>query len=264
MCQNQIEKGVAELKFDTKVYDFKTSYEHQSINFIYTFKNLGNETLVINDLKSSCVCIKMDLSKTQFEPGESGEIKGFFNPIYRGTQEGKLSVKKITISANTVPSKTFLQLKGVIQTDINRPENSKYLIDNIDYQAIEFRGSKKGNQIISRVKLIENLSDTLKTEGSVFVFDDGNRIENPPNIDTTFTGVFVKFNSGVIVEETMYIHGVRNGLFRKYSHNGDLLKRGTYKIDNLDGLLFIYDKKGRILLNELYEEGRMINYSPRW
>jgi len=56
-------------------YDFGEIPEDEKIEHIFTIKNIGRETLKILKVTTGCGCTRAQASKTEIEPGESGEIE---------------------------------------------------------------------------------------------------------------------------------------------------------------------------------------------
>ena len=52
--------------------------------------------------------------KEPIAPGAKGEIKVVFDSKGKGSKEGKLDTKKVTITANTDPAQTFLNIQGIV------------------------------------------------------------------------------------------------------------------------------------------------------
>lgn len=100
--------NVAKITFDDTRFDFGTINEGAIINHVYKFTNTGKVPLVINDARSTCGCTVPDWPKDPIKPGESGEISVKFDS--KGKKDRQ--VKPITITANTYPNKTVLQIKG--------------------------------------------------------------------------------------------------------------------------------------------------------
>jgi hypothetical protein len=64
----------------------------------YRFTNVGTQPVKIQNIKPSCGCTTAALSKTEFAPGESGEIKAKF--IFGGRTGKQEKAIAVTTSAN--------------------------------------------------------------------------------------------------------------------------------------------------------------------
>lgn len=65
----------AALQWDTLSYKIKASTTDTSASVVFPFKNKGDKSIVINEVKSSCGCTTAELAKTEYKGGEKGEIK---------------------------------------------------------------------------------------------------------------------------------------------------------------------------------------------
>ncbi len=102
--------NVAKMTFDEKRFDFGTIKEGEIVNHVYKFTNTGKVPLIISDARSTCGCTVPKWPKETIEPGESGKISVRFDS--KGKKERQ--VKPITITANTYPNQTILQIKGTV------------------------------------------------------------------------------------------------------------------------------------------------------
>jgi Protein of unknown function (DUF1573) len=102
--------NVAKITFDEKRYDFGTINEGEIVKHIYKFTNTGKISLIINDARSTCGCTVPQWPKDPIKPGKSGEISVRFDS--KGKKD--YQAKPITITANTYPNQTFLQIKGTV------------------------------------------------------------------------------------------------------------------------------------------------------
>jgi hypothetical protein len=67
------------IKFEKTEFDFGTITEGKSVEFVFKFSNIGNDTLVITSVRASCGCTAVLLSEKIIAPGGSGEIKVVFD-----------------------------------------------------------------------------------------------------------------------------------------------------------------------------------------
>lgn len=97
-----------------EVFDYGTIDEGEIVEHVYKFKNTGSEPLSISNAKGSCGCTVPDWPRNPILPGESGEILVKFNSKGKGKVGGGAQSKKVTITANTDPAKTYLTIKGTV------------------------------------------------------------------------------------------------------------------------------------------------------
>jgi hypothetical protein len=100
----------AEIKFDKLVHNFGTFSEKEPVvSCIFTFTNVGEQPLVINQAVASCGCTVPEYTKTPVQPGEKGELK----VTYNGTGKFPGHFKKsITVRTNGAIEMTRLHIEG--------------------------------------------------------------------------------------------------------------------------------------------------------
>lgn len=100
----------AEIKFDKLTHNFGTFSEKSPVvTYTFTYTNVGEQPLVINQAVASCGCTVPEYTKTPIQPGEKGEIK----VTYNGTGKFPGHFKKsITIRTNGVVEMTRLYIEG--------------------------------------------------------------------------------------------------------------------------------------------------------
>lgn len=118
----------AEIKFDKTSHNFGsykvvaeknsivsfTNGEPAIIACVFTFTNVGEMPLVINQAVASCGCTVPEYTKTPIKPGEKGEIK----VTYNGTGKFPAHFKKtITVRTNGNPEITKLYIEGDMQVE---------------------------------------------------------------------------------------------------------------------------------------------------
>jgi hypothetical protein len=108
--------NVGKLSFDNKIINFDTIKEGETINTVFTFRNVGKRDLKIRDVRSSCGCTIPSWPEDTLNPGDKGEIKVSFNSEGRpGKQD-----KPIVVRTTGYPRKMELRLKGYV---ISKPTN---------------------------------------------------------------------------------------------------------------------------------------------
>lgn len=100
----------AEIKFDEQIHNFGTFSESEPIvSCVFTFTNIGDAPLVINQAAASCGCTVPEYTKTPVQPGQKGEIK----VTYNGTGKFPGHFKKsITVRTNGKVEMTRLYIEG--------------------------------------------------------------------------------------------------------------------------------------------------------
>ena len=106
----------AQIKFEKTTHNFGTFSEKEPVvTCVFTYTNIGEQPLVINQAIASCGCTVPEYTKTPVKPGEKGEIKVTYNG------EGKFPghfKKSITVRSNGAVEMTRLYIEGdMIEAD---------------------------------------------------------------------------------------------------------------------------------------------------
>lgn len=100
----------AEIKFDKLTHNFGTFSEKDAVvSCVFTFTNVGEQPLVVNQAVASCGCTVPEYTKTPIQPGQSGEIRVTYNGS--GKFPGKFK-KSITVRTNGAVEMTRLYIEG--------------------------------------------------------------------------------------------------------------------------------------------------------
>ncbi|MDD6542260.1 MAG: DUF1573 domain-containing protein [Prevotella sp.] len=105
-------QGKADIKFDQLEHDFGTFSEATPVqNTTFTFTNVGNAPLVINQVVASCGCVVSKYDKQPILPGKKGSI----SVRYNGTGKFAGHFKKtITVFSNAKVEMTRLSIEGTM------------------------------------------------------------------------------------------------------------------------------------------------------
>ena len=95
-------------KFEKEVYDFGEIKEGEKVTYDFKFKNIGNSPLIISSATATCGCTIPDYPKEPVAPGAGGLIRVIFNSAGKAGMQNKI----VSITANTVPSLTELNILG--------------------------------------------------------------------------------------------------------------------------------------------------------
>ena len=100
----------AQIKFDKTTHNFGSFSENEpKVSCSFTFTNIGEQPLVINQAIATCGCTVPKYTKTPIQPGEKGEIK----VTYNGTGKFPGHFKKsITVRTNGAVEMTRLYIEG--------------------------------------------------------------------------------------------------------------------------------------------------------
>ncbi|WP_034257005.1 DUF1573 domain-containing protein [Adhaeribacter aquaticus] len=92
------------ITFTENKFDFGTIKEGDVVNHTFTFKNTGNQPLLISDVRVTCGCTTPDWTKTPVAPGKTGFITAQFNSAGKAGQNNKV----ITVVSNSVTGNASL------------------------------------------------------------------------------------------------------------------------------------------------------------
>lgn len=109
-AQSSSDKKQAKIEFEETSFDFGTFSEStpkQTHTFTYT--NVGNAPLIINQAVASCGCTVPEYTKTPVMPGEKGQLKVTYNGMGRFPGHFK---KTITVRTNGEVEMTRLYIQG--------------------------------------------------------------------------------------------------------------------------------------------------------
>lgn len=115
------EKG-PRIQFNELSRDFGRVKEGDVLTHVFVFRNIGDETLQISRVTTSCGCAAALASEDQVAPGKSGEIKVTFNTRGYG---GRVS-KSVQVHTND-PKERVKQL--IVSADIEVPPRPRIELD---------------------------------------------------------------------------------------------------------------------------------------
>jgi hypothetical protein len=107
---NSFSQEKAEFKFENKTIDYGKIKEESNGVRTFKFKNIGKESLIVSQIKSSCGCTVPKRPKKPIKPGETGTIE----VIYDTHRLGGFS-KMITVYSNAKNKRTVLRIKGYVE-----------------------------------------------------------------------------------------------------------------------------------------------------
>ncbi len=103
-------KKQAEIKFDNLSHNFGTFSEKSPVvTCVFTYTNVGEAPLIINQAIASCGCTVPAYTKAPIMPGQKGEIKVTYNGS--GKFPGHFK-KTITVRTNGATEMTRLYIEG--------------------------------------------------------------------------------------------------------------------------------------------------------
>jgi hypothetical protein len=101
----------AEFKFVEETHDFGKIPQGKPVTVDFTFTNIGEEPLILTDVRPTCGCTIADFTKTPVLKGQKGTIKITFNAAVV-----TVFTKTIVVTSNAkTPSKNLI-IKGEVVT----------------------------------------------------------------------------------------------------------------------------------------------------
>ena len=103
----------AQIKFDKLTYDFGKFSEINPVQkCTFTFTNVGDAPLIINQAVASCGCTVPKYTKKPVAPGQKGTLSVTYNG--KGRFPGHFK-KTITVRTNGKPEMTRLYIEGTME-----------------------------------------------------------------------------------------------------------------------------------------------------
>lgn len=103
------------IAFESVVHDYGNVAKSANGDCIFTFKNEGNEPLLLSSVSASCGCTTPDWTKEPIMPGQTGEIKVHYNTNLVGSFR-----KTVTVISNSVDNnREVLTITGTVVESAN-------------------------------------------------------------------------------------------------------------------------------------------------
>jgi len=104
-----------DIRFEKKTYDFGDLQQGDKAEYTYEFRNGGNDTLRITQVRKGCGCQSAEATRNVIPPGEKGGIKVIFNSRgYSGT-----ITKTVYVHSNDPEEeRVALVMKGSVIVDL--------------------------------------------------------------------------------------------------------------------------------------------------
>ena len=69
----------AQMKFENSSYNFGDLYQGEKVEHVFSFINIGNAPLILNNVLATCGCTAPEWEKKPLLPGEEGQVKIVFD-----------------------------------------------------------------------------------------------------------------------------------------------------------------------------------------
>jgi hypothetical protein len=100
----------AEFKFNEEKHDFGKIPQGTPVTTVFEYTNVGQDPLIITDVRPTCGCTIADFTKTPVKNGEKGMIKITYNAAFAAP-----FTKTIVVTSNaTTPVKNLIIVGEVV------------------------------------------------------------------------------------------------------------------------------------------------------
>lgn len=98
-----------EFKFNEEKHDFGKVPQGTPVTTVFTFKNVGNDPLILTEVKPTCGCTIADYTKTPVKKGASGKITITYNAAVAAPFS-----KTIVVTSNAKTPQKYLTIIGEV------------------------------------------------------------------------------------------------------------------------------------------------------
>ncbi len=110
-----------EFKFVEEKHDFGKIPQGTPVSTIFTFTNIGEEPLILSDVRPTCGCTIADFTKTPVKKGQKGNIKVTYNAAVASP-----FTKTIVVTSNAkTPQKNLIIVGEVIEKATDTKASTK-------------------------------------------------------------------------------------------------------------------------------------------
>ncbi len=107
--ENQARESGQEIYFSETSHNYEDIFIDSDGSYKFVFKNLGEEAIIINKVRSTCGCTVPSWPRKPIEPGNEGEIEVKYNTALAGS-----FMKSIYVYSSAANSPNKLVLKGKV------------------------------------------------------------------------------------------------------------------------------------------------------
>ena len=110
----------AEFKFNEEKHDFGKVPQGTPVTTIFSYTNIGQEPLILTEVRPTCGCTIADYTKTPVKNGETGTIKITYNAAYAAPFS-----KTIVVKSNAKTPEKYLVIVGEVTAKPATTSSSK-------------------------------------------------------------------------------------------------------------------------------------------
>ena len=97
--------------WNKNLHQFGSVLLEEKLSVDFEFKNLGEDPLIVNEVRPGCGCTSFDYTKTPILPGQTGYIKVEYTPKSLGSFH-----KNVTVDFNNLDPQ-ILYIQGVVKEE---------------------------------------------------------------------------------------------------------------------------------------------------
>lgn len=98
--------------FENDVHDFGTIKDGDKVKHTFVFTNTGSDPLILSNARGSCGCTVPEWPRDPIPPGETGKLTVEYDSRNKGSVDGKVDTKFVTVTANTEPRTHRLTIRA--------------------------------------------------------------------------------------------------------------------------------------------------------
>lgn len=106
----------AKIYFEVKSNDFGEITQGDKVEYTFEFENVGNEPLILSDVRTTCGCTAPEWPKEPIAPGGSAKLRVVFNSAGKMGMQNKV----ITVMSNAVNSPERVKIVANVMPPDNK------------------------------------------------------------------------------------------------------------------------------------------------
>lgn len=164
-----------QIQVDQPDFAFGEVLQGDKVNHVFTFNNIGDETLTITKVKSSCGCTAALLSEKEISAGQQGEVRVSFNSA---RFRGKVSKTVYLYTNDPVNRMMQLHLRGTVKVEVD--------VVPAQLRLGPVKGGEKINGVIRIVNRGEEeleVKDLKPTMSNVTVSPQGGKVQSGETLE---------------------------------------------------------------------------------
>lgn len=159
-------RAQGKLSFEKDTHDFGLIAEGTQATYEFKVKNVGDQPVIIADVRPACGCTTPTWTKEAILPGKTGLISA----VYNSTGRPGAFNKAITVSSNAMDTEQVLHLKGVVgpkDLKTNYTQEQKAMSPRLAVGSTNYNFGKleKGQKAIAKFRIKNTGRQPLVIQG---------------------------------------------------------------------------------------------------